>query len=875
MASTETSPSVKLRRRSSGTAKTPEQQKQPATPRTPKSAGVVRSLRRELFSPLNASSPGGWKSTIGSPFTPGKSPNKKSKPIPDHFKMQMPTSARKAPVEPEQPSAKYSPIVKKAFYGVVSPSKKYRSEYADTSMNSSIEGENSSAHDESLNSSVDSTTEAGKKREPLKPKNSKSSEDKLRSKKSLLSGRVVKKKKKVLGGKGCSHAIRKPSKKAIQKRIKEREEKVKKERLARIKESRKEASRSIIKSATSEFGRSFFEDLVDDAKSCNRKARKMARKSTSGTPGGKISVPRQDANVSYEIKNGQPVFSLRRSPRKLAPHLAHPALSEYEQLQQRNIRQRKDVFDAMFQAKQDLNDTKSKRKTPTTPKVVPCGDKKKLFSPNGTNEYMMALVKSPVRKGRRSVPSPIKFDHSNSTANSAGSQEDEAAVEKEEADSAEIADSVANILTTLEDNPGDELTDTGNEMSQDEYAMYVTDDEAMAVALDAAEEATADTSSVSHAEGGEEGVPAKEPEAAATDTKATQEAEPTKEPEDTHATIQNILNNMEPVTEDEVKQKRSKGTPVKRRGTPQKNFPVFEVQQQQSEGGRRMTRSRSTPTKATTPASKKSGTGKSSDVTCSTTEADKDGKKQMVIDAGQKVIGAVNCNTCGFVYTAGDVTEEKVHELRHSSSTSLVKFQGWKNENCVSECHDGRVVMVAPNDPKRHWEKVSSVLDHVDALLGTSTSEGDDRSGQIRNPDQSKAFMFVAEGKVAGILLAEVIDKTDRVSYSVLKNKETGLRVLDEGVSKAGRSKVAAGIAKIWVSSQFQRRGIATRLVDAMRSHFLPIKALGREEFAFSHTTPAGSDFASSYLNKTNFLTYAPALPGTPAASTDATNESS
>ena len=45
--------------------------------------------------------------------------------------------------------------------------------------------------------------------------------------------------------------------------------------------------------------------------------------------------------------------------------------------------------------------------------------------------------------------------------------------------------------------------------------MYVTDDEAMAVALDAAEEATADTSSVSHAEEGEEGVPTKEHEAAA------------------------------------------------------------------------------------------------------------------------------------------------------------------------------------------------------------------------------------------------------------------------------------------------------------------------------------------------------------------------
>ena len=44
------------------------------------------------------------------------------------------------------------------------------------------------------------------------------------------------------------------------------------------------------------------------------------------------------------------------------PTQAHPALSEYEQLQQRNIRQRKDVFDAMFQAKQELNDTKSEKK---------------------------------------------------------------------------------------------------------------------------------------------------------------------------------------------------------------------------------------------------------------------------------------------------------------------------------------------------------------------------------------------------------------------------------------------------------------------------------------------------------------------------------
>ena len=67
--------------------------------------------------------------------------------------------------------------------------------------------------------------------------------------------------------------------------------------------------------------------------------------------------------------------------------------------------------------------------------------RKRLFSPGGPSDFLMPpeepLVKSPVRKGRRSVPSP--FDK-----------------EAEKADTAE----------TVEDNSGDELPDTGNELSQ-------------------------------------------------------------------------------------------------------------------------------------------------------------------------------------------------------------------------------------------------------------------------------------------------------------------------------------------------------------------------------------------------------------------------
>ena len=69
-------------------------------------------------------------------------------------------------------------------------------------------------------------------------------------------------------------------------------------------------------------------------------------------------------------------------------------------------------------------------------------------------------------------------------------------------------------------------------MSQDEYAVYVTDDEmAMAVALDAANAATAD-------------------DAGSADVPEAQQHE------DTHATIQDILTNMAPITDAEVNEKR-------------------------------------------------------------------------------------------------------------------------------------------------------------------------------------------------------------------------------------------------------------------------------------------------------------------------------
>jgi hypothetical protein len=50
--------------------------------------------------------------------------------------------------------------------------------------------------------------------------------------------------------------------------------------------------------------------------------------------------------------------------------------------------------------------------------------------------------------------------------------------------------------------------------------------------------------------------------------------------------------------------------------------------------------------------------------------------------------------------------------------------------------------------------------------------------------------------------------------------------------------------------------------VDVMRFEFLPGKYLQVSEFAFSHTTPNGTEFATKYVKQAEFLAYTSAIEG-------------
>jgi len=212
---------------------------------------------------------------------------------------------------------------------------------------------------------------------------------------------------------------------------------------------------------------------------------------------------------------------------------------------------------------------------------------------------------------------------------------------------------------------------------------------------------------------------------------------------------------------------------------------------------------------------------------------------QLQIDAGQER-GPTLCLTCGTVYTIGDAEDESSHERVHNDVEERLRFPGWKNERNCGAFPSGRIVMVQPGDPRHMWKKVEEVLTVVDRDLGFSEVG-------IRYPDKTKVFLYVQEKKVAGFLLAEEISN----GYRVLKS-DTGKVLMCSDTPMP----VVCGISRIWVLSQFRRRGVATRLVDSMRASFLLGRYLGTTDYAFSDPTINGMDFAAHYTKQTDFLVY-------------------
>ncbi|CAK8692485.1 N-acetyltransferase ESCO1-like [Clavelina lepadiformis] len=218
--------------------------------------------------------------------------------------------------------------------------------------------------------------------------------------------------------------------------------------------------------------------------------------------------------------------------------------------------------------------------------------------------------------------------------------------------------------------------------------------------------------------------------------------------------------------------------------------------------------------------------------------------KQMIIDAGQKKFGPIQCNICGMVYTVNHPYDQQQHAIYHKRFLSLLKFTGWKRERMVASFMDGRILKIFPNDPKYAMKKVDEIQSIIDTDLGFNVeSSAENRSTKV-------TYLYVSENnQIVGCLIAESIS----YAYRLLPCEASEMAAM---ACSSNAERVACGISRLWTYLPYRHRGIATRLLDALRSTYTLGLLLECDQIAFSDPTMDGRKFASKYCKTKQFLTY-------------------
>ncbi|XP_058468506.1 N-acetyltransferase ESCO2 isoform X2 [Solea solea] len=227
---------------------------------------------------------------------------------------------------------------------------------------------------------------------------------------------------------------------------------------------------------------------------------------------------------------------------------------------------------------------------------------------------------------------------------------------------------------------------------------------------------------------------------------------------------------------------------------------------------------------------------------------------QLIIDAGQKRFGATTCGSCGMIYSAENPEDNFQHTQFHQRFIDSIKFVGWKKERVVSEFWDGKILLVMPDDPKYAVKKAEDVRRVADSELGF-------QQVTLSRPLQAKTYLFInTERMVVGCLVAEPI----RQAFRVLDQPDGHKDMTKDDFMERHRAwccstvpePAVCGISRIWVFSLARRQGIATRMLDTVRSSFTYGSHLTKREIAFSDPTPDGKVFATKYCNTPTFLVY-------------------
>ena len=132
----------------------------------------------------------------------------------------------------------------------------------------------------------------------------------------------------------------------------------------------------------------------------------------------------------------------------------------------------------------------------------------------------------------------------------------------------------------------------------------------------------------------------------------------------------------------------------------------------------------------------------------------------------------------------------------------------------------------------------SDVISKVNDLLG----------GTELNENRLYAVAACIDKVVHGCVIIETID----TAYKIIHTENYESLQCD----KTRPFKVSAGIARVWISNESRRKGLATCLLDCARETFCFGVEIPKSQIAFSQPTAHGHKLAMKYFGCTDYLVY-------------------
>ena len=219
---------------------------------------------------------------------------------------------------------------------------------------------------------------------------------------------------------------------------------------------------------------------------------------------------------------------------------------------------------------------------------------------------------------------------------------------------------------------------------------------------------------------------------------------------------------------------------------------------------------------------------------------------QTQLDIG--VPSIIVCKECDMQYNTTLKEDQRNHDKYHDrfyaelqQPTTLEAGIRLMQKFVDGTTHDIRGVDYRVSGP--HKKKAYKALELTSRDLEGVIPTSNELWSLITNPQNEndpnqvpryKLFLYLVDLQPVGVLLAERMGGGGDYYHS------------DPEFMKEGD--IYMCVDRIWVREDMRRKGVASLLVNMAREHFVPGLSLSKMQFAFSHPTGMGREFADTYI---------------------------